>query len=259
MSKANDAKLRPHLSALADGALGPIETIALQQRIRQSPRLAAELHELERIKLAVHLAGVCSEAPATLEATLRTQARAHFQAAARRRAWFAWSIPLGTLALAGLALLITLGDPASAPAASQRPAGFDTPILTARDPGPHVLARLVDFHKEGGSPLVLADLSRDGALITVDRVPDSFIPPENRTSSLQQVSYTKCTEREGGSTLAVLRADRVDLPPDVDAALDATGVYVDTVAGVALRLTVSGDKIFVLLTGDGDRRSASPI
>ena len=111
------------------------------------------------------------------------------------------------------------------------------------------LARLVDFHRDHSSPLVLADLTASGALVTVERVPDSFIPAEGQRPSLVQASYMGCNEREGGSTLAVLQADRVDLPQRIDNALDATGVYVDEVDGVQVRMSLSGDKLFVLLSG----------
>ena len=42
------------------------------------------------------------------------------------------------------------------------------------------------------------------------------------------------------------------------AALDATGVYVDTIDGVEVRMSVSGDKLFVLLSGDAGK-APSPI
>ncbi len=131
-------------------------------------------------------------------------------------------------------------------------------VKPASDPSDLVLARLVSFHKEGSSPMALADLSARGALVTVEQLPDSFIVPEGKRAQVVQASYMGCNEREGGSTLAVLRVDRVDLPQRIDNALDATGVYVDTIDGVEVRMSVSGDKLFVLLSGEVDK-APSPI
>lgn len=251
-----DAALRPHLSALVDGELEPLEAIALQQHVRQSPTLATEYRELERMKLAVHLAGTRLPPPAELGALLERRCRAHFSAKAERPSAWRWLVPLGlTLSTAAAALVVVSVGAGSDP--------VETTTLVAVKPAPDssdlVLARLVDFHREGGSPMSLADLSARGALITVERLPDSFIVPEGQRPQLVQASYMGCSEREGGATLAVLRADRVDLPQRIDNALETTGVYVDTLGGVQVRVSVSGDKLFVLLSGDSQGQSASPI
>lgn len=253
-----DAALKPHLSALVDGELEPLEAIALQQHVRQSPGLATEYRELERLKLAVHLAGTRMSAPAALGELLERRCRAHFEAKAHRPNTWRWLVPLGvTLSAAAALLVVTVG-----PGADSSGPG-ETATLVAVKPAPDssdlVLARLVDFHREGGSPMALADLSARGALVTVERLPDSFIAPEGQRPQLVQASYMGCSEREGGSTLAVLRVDRVDLPQRIDNALETTGVYVDTIGGVQVRVSVSGDKLFVLLSGDSQGQSASPI
>jgi len=261
MSKTSDDGLRPHLSALVDGELEPLEAIALQQRVRQSPSLDAEYRETERLKLAVHLAGTRDRPPVGLGEILEARCRAHFTASNERGGW-RWLLPIGavTAVALGATLFVVQGGKGEPTALPGLAVGASTPdALAARDTSDHVLGRLVDFHRESSSPLVLADLTSSGALVAVERVPDTFIAPEGQRPQLMQVSYMGCTERVGGSTLAVLRADRVDLPQRIDNALDASGVYVDTIGGVQIRVSVSGDKIFVLLSGEGLARSVSPI
>jgi hypothetical protein len=112
------------------------------------------------------------------------------------------------------------------------------------------LPRLAGFHRESESPLALADLKNRGALLAIERLPDTFITPEGKKPQLVQASWMGCNEREVGATLAVLRADRVALPPIIEAALETTGIFVDIIDGVHVRLSVSGDKLFVLLSTD---------
>ncbi|MBL8784381.1 MAG: hypothetical protein JNJ59_05730 [Deltaproteobacteria bacterium] len=268
MSKTSDDGLRPHLSALVDGELEPLEAIALQQRVRQSPGLDSEYREIERLKLAVHLAGTRDRPPVGLGEVLEARCRAHFTTASERGGW-RWMLPAGAMAAVALGatlLIVQTGqnDPTGASGethleAAARGVGVEAVAMSARDTSDRVLGRLVDFHRESSSPMVLADLTSSGALVAVERVPDSFIAPEGQRPQLMQVSYMGCNERVGGSTLAVLRADRVDLPQRIDNALDASGVYVDTIGGVQIRVSVSGDKIFILLSGEGQSRSVSPI
>ena len=249
-----DAALRPHLSALVDGELEPLEAIALQQHVRQSPALEAEYRELERLKLAVHLAGTRAPTPEALGAALEARCRVALKARVTRDAkppMWAWLVPLGAVGAAAAAfLVVTTGTP-TAPVVK-------AVTVAVADPSDLVLARLTAFHREGSSPMELADLSARGALITIERLPDSFIAPEGRRPQVIQASFNGCNEREGGSTLAVLRVDQVDLPNRIDNALDATGVYVDTVNGVSVRMSVSGDKLYVLMSDD-DSKSSVPI
>ena len=255
-----DAALRPHLSALVDGELEPLEAIALQQHVRQSPALEAEYRELERLKLAVHLAGTRAPTPDELGAALEARCRVVLKARVARDAkppMWAWLVPLGAVGAAAAAfLVVTSGGPSTNVEAVTVAAA--SPGAKAADPSDLVMARLVAFHRKGGSPMELADLSARGALITVERLPDSFIVPEGRRPQVIQASFNGCNEREGGSTLAVLRVDQIDLPQRIDNALDATGVYVDTIDGVGVRMSVSGDKLYVLLS-DNDPKAAVPI
>lgn len=249
-----DAALRPHLSALVDGELEPLEAIALQQHVRQSPNLEAEYRELERLKLAVHLAGTRAPTPEALGAALEARCRVTLKARAARDAkppMWAWLVPLGAVGAAAAAfVVVTSGAPTTTK--------VEAVTIASADPSDLVLARLVAFHRKGGSPMELADLSARGALITVERLPDSFIVPEGRRPQVIQASFNGCNEREGGSTLAVLRVDQIDLPQRIDNALDATGVYVDTINGVGVRMSVSGDKLYVLLSDD-DPKASVPI
>jgi hypothetical protein len=259
MSKVTDEHLRPHLTALVDGELEPLEAIALQQRLRQSPGLAEECRELERLKMAVHLAGTRERAPEPLRRQLEQMCVKHFAREARVRAqlrWVSWGAPLG-LAASVLIAVVAMdggGDAGSAPQA--RTAEVARSTVDTRG---GLIARLAAFHRDRGSPMTLRDLTTAGLLVTVERLPDSFIVPEGQRPQLVQASYMGCHEREGGSTLAVLDARRVDLPTRIDNALETTGVYVDTIDGVAVRLSVSGDKVFVLLSSETASGDGSPI
>lgn len=253
MSKVTDDGLRPHLTALIDGELQPLEAIALQQRLRQSPRLEAECRELERIKVAVHLAGTRDEAPHSLERSLEAMCREHFETKSRGRSWVAWLVPAG-VAFGALAIALVAGD---------QPTPEPIRVAAAPEEARHMeedlLNRLADFHREAESPLALSDLKRRGALIAIERLPDTFITPEGQKPQLIQASWMGCNEREVGSTLAVLRADQVELPRYIQTALETTGVFVDIVDSVHVRVSVSGDKLFVLMSTDPPMPDQTPI
>jgi hypothetical protein len=206
--------------------------------------------------MAVHLAGTRDQAPAALGELLEARCRAEFKTreeASRKPRLILWLAPLAATA-AAMALIAVAGG-GTDPGTNVE----SVAVKPASDPSELVLARLVDFHRKQASPMVLADLSARGALIAVERLPDSFIVPEGQRPTLVQASYMGCNEREGGSTLAVLRVDSVDLPTLIDNALDATGVYVERIDGVEVRMSVSGDKLFVLLTSDSNQSLGSPI
>jgi len=256
MSKVTDDSLRPHLTALIDGELQPLEAIALKQRMRQSPELSAECQELERLKVAVHLAGTRDPAPDALKRSLEAMCQRHFDAQRKKQArWTTLWVPLGLAASAAVGLLVAFGGGAAGPEGPRATPPQLASITVApavvlpTDPN-ELLPRLAGFHRESESPLALADLKNRGALLAIERLPDTFITPEGTKPQLVQASWMGCNERQNGSTLAVLRADRVRLPPIIESALDATGVFVDIIDGVHVRLSVSGDKLFVLLSTD---------
>ena len=103
-------------------------------------------------------------------------------------------------------------------------------------------------HRGLARPAALDDLVQGGALITFEGLPGSFISPEGERARVIQASHADCDASILGSSLAVLRADRVKLPAEVEAALATSGVYVDLVDGVDVRVSRSGEKVFVLLS-----------
>ncbi|MCC6621457.1 MAG: hypothetical protein IT385_09380 [Deltaproteobacteria bacterium] len=249
--------MRPHLSALVDGELEPLEAIAVQGHVRQSAELGAEVRELERLKLAVHLAGTRDKAPEALRTRLEAQCREALRAEHERRARWRWALPLGGLAAAAVALAVTLGGGAPAPAGPELASRSVKPVRV--DGATEVLARLVDVHRGDASAMALKSLQNDGVLLTVERVPDGFVEAGGNRPKLVQTSSMGCNERDGGSTLAVLDGTRIDLPTTIDNALEINGVYLDTIDGVEVRLSTSGGKVFVILSGDGRSTSADPI
>ena len=154
--------------------------------------------------------------------------------------------------------------PENAPRTGNRQPGTGPP-LTAPDPaaaaydlGETALARLVDVHRGRLSPLALRDLRQAGVLVTLESLPDGFIAASPGRPQVIQASYADCNPRPTGATLAVLEADRVELPSGVDAALEGSGVYTDVIEGVEVRLSKSGDKLFLLLS-DTPTATFSPI
>ena len=103
-----DESLRPHLSALVDGELEPLEAIAIQRHVRLNAVLAAEQRSLEQLKLAVHLAGTRDKPGPGVRA--RLLAGVHQEAEARRsRGWaWRWVVPLATAVAVAAALVIAL-------------------------------------------------------------------------------------------------------------------------------------------------------
>jgi len=251
------AALRPHLSALVDGELEPLEAIAVQGHVRHSPDLAAEVRELERLKLAVHLAGTRDKAPEALRTRLAAECREAFRAEGERRARWRWLLPLGVVTATAAAVIVTLGGTKTPPSEPVIASGIVKPVRV--DGGAEVLARLVDVHRGDVSAMALRDLQGGGVLLTVERVPDGFIEAAGNRPKLVQASVMGCNERDGGATLAVLDAARIDLPNVIDNALESNGVYLDTIDGVEVRVSASGGKVFVILSGDGRSTSADPI
>lgn len=261
MSKVSDDSLRPHLTALVDGELEPLEAIALQQRLRQSPALEHECRELERLKVAVHLAGTRDAAPAALQRALEGMCARHFEARRRQKTrWLSLWMPLGLAAAAAMALVVAMTDSSSGGPGPLPPTLASARPVALPAPAPdELLPRLATFHRESGSPLGLADLKARGALLAIEHLPDTFITPEGHKPQIVQASWMGCVEREVGATLAVLRADRVELPRVISNTLDTTGVYVDIIDGVHVRLSLSGDKLFVLLSTDPPSPNQTPI
>lgn len=251
--------LRPHLSALVDGELEPLEAIAVQTHVRQSPTMGAEVREIERLKLAVHLAGTRDKAPDFMETRLRAQCREHFAAKARPSAW-RWLVPVGAIAGAAAAVIVTVGGEGTnvrAPelGSSAKVESVAPVRVSASD---QVLNKLVDFHRGDIAAMNLRELQAAGVLETVERVPESFLQDAARPK-LVQASTMGCNERESGATLAVMSLSKIDLPQAIDNALEANGVYLDTIDGVDVRFSTAGGKLFVLLSGDGRSTMGDPI
>ena len=258
-----DEALRPHLSALVDGELEPLEAIAVQRRVRQSPALESERGDLERLKLAVHMAGTRDMAPIGLETRLRAEVRAAFASAAAPARRRRLPLVLGGLVMAAAAALIAvplaMGGEKGTPVPRTDPGDGVEGVSVAKaepEPSARVLARLVAVHRGEASPMSVTE--RRGAVVSIERLPATFIA-DGQKSPLVQASYMGCTERTGGATLAVLDAARVDLPTTVDNALEMTGVFTDEIDGVAVKISSQRGRIYVLLSGDARAVTSDPI
>jgi len=257
-------RLRPHLSALVDGELAPLEAIAIQRHMRQCPELLAEQRDLERLKLGVHLAGTRDPAPAEVGARLRAAVEREVAAAQARRRRLRWVAPLAVAAAAlAIALPFGLSDPAPerglaastvavAPAPSEA-AAWSEPYALGAD----TLERLVALHLGQVGPEHLRDLAEGGVLTGIESLPSGFILPHQSgaRATLVPASTMRCHEEDGGPTLVELRADRVDLASDIALAVAAQGFYATTVGDVEVRLSVRGSRILVLLHAGPDDRT----
>ena len=243
-------RIQSHLSALADGELQPIEAIAVRRHLSACPGCQRTFEGLESLKLAVHLAG--SEPQQLTDAqhdrllrAVREHAESQRVDAARRTN--RWMVPLAAaaavvLTVATMSVLQGPLGPADRAAATQAPA---QPAAVLDE---SALSRMARVHRGLERPEVLDDLVQVGALLTFEGLPGTFITPEGERSRVVHASFLDCDGSVLGSSLAVLRLDHVTLPAEIRAALAATGVYVDVVDGIDVRVSTSGERVFVLLS-----------
>ncbi|MGM0574797.1 MAG: anti-sigma factor family protein [Myxococcota bacterium] len=236
-------RIEHHLSALADGELRPLEAIAVRRHVEDCPRCHRAFHALEALKVQLHVAGgECVPTEAQKERWLRAIEERAATARARRQRLRRW-IPVA--AAAALACIVAL-------AWSFVDAGPAQPTSAHAAAGGRLdgeaMERMVRVHRGEIGPSSLDDLVQAGALVTFESLPGSFITPEGERNRVVQASFADCDESMLGASLAVLRASEVDLPPEVDASLLAGGVYVEVLDGAEVRISRSGDKVFVLLS-----------
>jgi hypothetical protein len=233
--------LRTHFSALLDGELEPLESIGVRRHIEQCATCGAEFEALEQLKLQVHVAGTAPVLPEALRARFGDAVAAR---AAARRERDAWRMPLAVAAAILCGLMLTSLPGQDERAADQAVAAAEQAVVVDAA----ALERLVAVHHGEVGPRGLDDLVRAGALMAFERLPGSFLGPEGGRAAVVQTSYVDCDGGASGASLAVLRAARTDLPAAVQAALDTHGVFVEVVRGTEVRLSVGGDKVFVLLS-----------
>jgi len=250
--------IRPHLSALVDGALEPLEVIAIHRHLDRCSACRREVAALEQLKVRVHLAGrdaeLSTNALAALERTVLARGRAAARARRARRVRRA-GLGLGAALAAAAALWLTLapagvletrraapgGVAAVAAVAASGPVTLDGDALRAL-----VHASRRSAVRPAGPPTdPLARLRP--ALVSVRGLPGGLVETQGERSRIVLASYPTCGDAEAGATLAVLRADRVTLPPAVRAGLDTRGVYVDVVSGAEVRVTEAAGELFVLV------------
>jgi len=265
-----DESLRPHLSALVDGELEPLEAIAIQRHVRHNDSLGAEQRSLEQLKLGVHLAGTRDDPPLGLRARLLAAVRSEAEAQrARRPLRWLWAIPATAAVVAAVTFAVALSGPwfedldgavpiALAPAALDPPAATERPAPPIYELDDEALIRLVHVHIGDLDPVALRDMSSSGALVQHGELADGFLDNDGGRAGVVQASFMDCNPRQRGDTLAVFDADRINLPPAVDSALEGAGVYTDVADGVEIRITSMGDRLFVVLR-PSPAASVSPI
>lgn len=244
-------RLRHHLSALADGELTALESIAIRRHLVLCPACRDEVRGLEDRKLALHLAGTAAGPDDALRSRWRAAIEARgLGAPARRRSRF--TAPGLAAAAVAFTLAVLLFRPPAAPA-NARPE-LDRPGF----------ARMVEVHRGAPLPARLADFVSAGALVAFDTLPGRFLPPDGPLDGdearVVHASYADCDASRAGASLAVLDAGRVELPNEIEWTLLADGVWLDVEEGVEIRVTRSGDKLFVLLSDlEPSGRGTNPI
>ncbi len=245
-------RIRTHLSALADGELEPFEAIAVRRHLGDCPACSQELSQLEGLKVRVHVAG--GEAAPDPQQDLQWRAAIADRAAERARAG-SGPRAYALLAAACLGAALTFAWPVChewAEATWARLIGDQ--VALDHD----ALRRMVTVHRGESTPQDLDDFVQAGALLTFENLPGSFITSEGERRVVRTATYVEC-ESEKGSSLAVLKRDEVQLASEVRAALETGGVFVDVVQGAEVRVSVSGDKVFVLLSDGPGGSGGGPI
>ncbi len=233
--------VRPFLSALVDGELEPLESIGVRRHIEGCAACRMELMALEQLKLRLHAAGQDAE-PSELDRARWAAAVA--TRAADRRTGGSWRMPMAAAAAMIIGVL-SLSVPSSHDA---RPVAMD--VASAQVVLDHAaLERIVSVHQGHLGHIALDDMVQAGALMTFEELPGTFIAPNaGADDGTRQASFADCDAGSAvGSALAVLRAARIQLPPEAQSALETSGVYVEVIGNTELRLTRGGEKLFVLL------------
>lgn len=248
-----------HLSALADGELQPLEAIAMQRHLASCGSCAAKYAGITELKVKVHVAAG-DAVPSERQHARWRSAVDDAQAAQAGSAWAAWLLPAGLTVAAVLALVLVWPQRGPEPVAAPVVARVAEPVAPAPAPlvmlGTDALERMARVHRGAASPSLLDDLVQGGALMTFERLPADFMNGGRERVRVVRARHVDCDASLMGSSLAVLRAASVDLPDDVDRALVDQGVFVRSLAGLEVRVSRSGDQIFVLLS---DVPSPSPV
>ena len=246
--------IRPHLSALVDGALEPLEVIAIHRHLDRCASCRREVATLEQLKVTVHLAGrdttLSPDGLEALERAVLRRGRSEQRARRLRRARRAGLGLAGALAAAA-ALWLTLA-PGDAPRAREAPAS--TAVVGRAAPvtlDAAALDALVQASRRGAvrpvGPHADPLASLRSALVSFRGLPGGLVEAQGERSRIVLASYPTCGDAQVGAALAVLRADRLRLPPAVRAALETRGVYVDVVEGAEVRVTEGAGELFVLV------------
>lgn len=248
--------VQSHLSALMDGELEPLESIAVRRHLDRCAPCAAEYRSLEQLKVALHVGGSKYPTPDLAVTRYRRVVReAAAEEAARQRS-VRWLVPLAAAAalVVGILAVASAGSSdvprtvevvrAEAPAAPLPAA----PLVVLDD---ETLALLVASHRAGPEERgPLESIVSAGALMAFESLPGGFILAEGQRPRVTLASYANCDVRddEEGSSLAMLRADRVELPSDIRTSLEAVGVYVAVIDGIEVRISAAGERVVVLLS-----------
>ena len=246
------------LSAFVDGELSPMESIVFRRHLERCSSCRRAQRATERLKVGLHVVGSRHGPSPELRARYRMAVQdaardsqtASFGFQRRLRRW-CW-LP----ALAG-ALAFFLFVAATSKTSFREIALAVEVVQPARlSLDGEVLSALVEAHRAESSSEALSSLVSRGLLMTFEHLPDTFIEVSGRRVLGSRASVGNCDPRSLGSSLAVLRPDRIAISDDINAALEATGIYLSVIDGVDVRVSLSGERVFVLLSGNHEELPA---
>jgi hypothetical protein len=135
------------LAALADGTLGPERAAAIEQRVAQSPELAAALARQRQAVAMLRGAVAATEAPLALRERLERD-RKRLAAPRRRRRIFSLAGAGALAAVAVLAVMVGLSSGPGAPTVAEAAALAGKPPTAAAPPDPGT-PQLLDVEQSG--------------------------------------------------------------------------------------------------------------
>jgi anti-sigma factor RsiW len=238
-------RVRNHLSALVDGALQPLEVIALRRHVEQCPACHVEVVALEQTKLLVHLYGGAGELGNEARDRIRSRLfDGQMEGPASRSGWVRaagwWPLTAAVALAVGFAVPWILTGPATPPAP---PASAGSGVVMDE----WLLGQMTAVHANRLPSGALADLRRSGALVGLDQLSGDFVTRHGERARIVLASHTECEVPTPGASLAVWDASRVTLSTEIAAALDTKGVHVDVIDGVEVRLSRNGDRLLMLM------------
>ena len=255
--------LATHYSAYIDGELTPLEAVAIRKHLSRCATCRRDVQQLENMKLAVHMHKDANRPPTALKHRLE----ATFKEVERQESRRIQAGVAAALAAAAIIVIIALPDNAvsraktlasTAPTSSQVQQTSSqnratTPFSPVKQPprlvDESLFGALVDRHHG----IDMRSFREQPGLLSFEALPVRLMDTGPHVRQVVNASYQRCIQTRSGASLAVLDATQLKLPPQAEASLDRIGFYVEHRGSVEVRVSQSGERLFVLLTDKAHR------